>query len=687
MLSSAFGASPAQLLQSGNNSGIIGDSANSWNISNITPLEDEEAQLDGLLDGYISDDAIHNYSSPECYPDTRTTVRNEIGWRVDESRFQKSPLLWLNGPAGVGKSVIAKTISEFHDKVVATFFFSTSSDRSATMLLPTLARQLARSIPDTRKYIIASLNHNPLLLMSEVEEQFDHLILQPLKSITTLESCRPGISRPVMVIDGVNECTNERMLGRFLRALVHAGKRGMPVRFLICSQQEPWIRAILGTDDVNTTANEQELRFPSLLERVSYFVRSPFPEYPSRTDLHTPIQRSRGFTKFLQDVWELYRPIIIGVNIPSPSDTSDEHSDTLDKICHHRVISSIQIGFSEECKNDIARYLTDKFKAIYPGDGTNPWFRPSDISNLVEVSCGQFLYASTIVRLLEYPNYHSNYHSEDILDMARRTSLPTPDFDNMYKAILERAMRERLDSQTEWRFVMDSLAILVFFAGNAHFFTVPKSFPVIESLLGLKRGELTTKLSMMHSVLKIVPGESVQVHHRSFLEYLQDQKRSGKYYISYSAAIRRVLILMVRTGLRYNIFQDNDSGRLYIQDMIVAYHGNFFGRSRFSNVLILLHYLIHLRMRESLILVFDRHIPLALSVPPVCRLIIRFLLGFLGTFIISLTTYLLFLGLSINIPFFDPFLHPFFVATGGFFVPSRLLFILLVSLTLILLVE
>ncbi|KIL67249.1 hypothetical protein M378DRAFT_298424 [Amanita muscaria Koide BX008] len=559
MLSSDSSASIQQPLQSPqindqNNNGLGSNNIDaSGNYqSNITPPEDDEAQLDRPLDRYVSKDALLDsiHSPPVCHPRTRITVRNEIGKWMDESGFAKSSLLWLNGPAGVGKSVIAKTISGLHGQVVAAFFFSTSSDRSAAMLVPTLAWQLARNIPDTKKHIIASLKNSSSLLTSELGAQFDLLILQPLKkSTTTLKS------RPVMVIDGVDECTDESMLARFLRVLVQAGERGdMPVRFIICSRPEPWIRAILGrVSDVNTTANEQ------LLERIPSFVR-----YSSRTELHL-----RGFTKFLQDVRELYRPIWLGVDKEAPSP-----SDALDKNYHRRVISRIQIGLSEESRKDVARYLTDKFYEIrHPGDGSSP----SDISDLVEASRGQFLYAATIVKLLD----EDGHHPRDVLEMIRGSSLPSPDLNKLYKAILRRAqdtirnqaIEGGLDYQTEWRRMMDSLAILIFFAENVHFF-VPKSFPVIESLLGLKRGKLTRNLRGMHSVLNIVPGESVRVHHRSFLDFLQSQERTGEYYISYSTAFRRVLILMGRTGLRglrFNIFH----GRLCIQDMTVAYHESF----------------------------------------------------------------------------------------------------------------
>ncbi|KAM6493003.1 hypothetical protein JOM56_011137, partial [Amanita muscaria] len=139
---------------------------------------------------------------------------------------------------------------------------------------------------------------------------------------------------------------------------------------------------------------------------------------------------------------------------------------------------------------------------------------------LVKASGGQFLYASTIVRLLDNPRFSP----KKVLEMARRRSIPTSDLDELYKAILKRAQEDNPDYQ----FVKGSLAILIFFAGNVHFPTVQKNFPVIEFLLRLEKGDLNTKLCEMHSVLSIVPGESVGVYHRSFLEFLLDHKRSGE---------------------------------------------------------------------------------------------------------------------------------------------------------------
>jgi hypothetical protein len=81
-----------------------------------------------------------------CLKGTRNTVLNEIeSWAKD---FNKSPVFWLNGLAGTGKSTIAQTIAErifAEGHLGASFFCSRDfEDRSNLhFIFPTLAFQLA----------------------------------------------------------------------------------------------------------------------------------------------------------------------------------------------------------------------------------------------------------------------------------------------------------------------------------------------------------------------------------------------------------------------------------------------------------------------------------------------------------------------------------------------------------------
>jgi hypothetical protein len=86
-----------------------------------------------------------------CLRSTRETVLNEIeSWTKD---FNESPVFWLNGLAGTGKSTIAQTVSEriFADGLLGASFFCSRDfeDRSDLHLIfPTLAFQLAHKYPE-----------------------------------------------------------------------------------------------------------------------------------------------------------------------------------------------------------------------------------------------------------------------------------------------------------------------------------------------------------------------------------------------------------------------------------------------------------------------------------------------------------------------------------------------------------
>jgi hypothetical protein len=86
-----------------------------------------------------------------CLKGTRGAILSCIElWARDPN---KSPVCWLNGLAGTGKSTIAKTIAErlFVDgQLGASFFCSRDFEdrRNIQLIFPTLATQLACNYPE-----------------------------------------------------------------------------------------------------------------------------------------------------------------------------------------------------------------------------------------------------------------------------------------------------------------------------------------------------------------------------------------------------------------------------------------------------------------------------------------------------------------------------------------------------------
>jgi hypothetical protein len=180
--------------------------------------------------------AEHRHESRSgCLEGTRESVLDEIEkWTKD---FDKSPVFWLNGLAGTGKSTIAQTIAGrvFADgRLGASFFCSRGiEDRSNLQLIfPTLAFQLAQKYPTFRSSLIPLLQSNPDVVHESLQDQMQKFLVEPLRSA--------DIST-VIVIDALDECRDEDPESAILLVLGQSVRDIPRVKFFITSRPETHI--------------------------------------------------------------------------------------------------------------------------------------------------------------------------------------------------------------------------------------------------------------------------------------------------------------------------------------------------------------------------------------------------------------------------------------------------------------
>ena len=170
-----------------------------------------------------------------CLKGTRESVLDEIEhWTED---FAKSPVFWLNGLAGTGKTTIAQTIAErvfANGHLGASFFCSRSfEDRSNLKLIfPTLAIQLAQKYPGFRASLVPLLQSNLDVVHESLQDQMNKLLVKPLQSarIST-----------VIVIDALDECKDQDPESAILIVLGQSVSKVPGVKFFVTSRPESHI--------------------------------------------------------------------------------------------------------------------------------------------------------------------------------------------------------------------------------------------------------------------------------------------------------------------------------------------------------------------------------------------------------------------------------------------------------------
>ncbi|PKK52611.1 hypothetical protein CI102_3244 [Trichoderma harzianum] len=183
-----------------------------------------------------------------CLQGTRSHIIAQIEEWGTNSDSQS--VFWLNGTAGTGKSTISRTIAQsFANKNIlgASFFFKRGGgDRSGTnFLITTIAGQLVRRIPSIASRIREVLDFEPQIHEKPLGDQFQKLILDPLKNT-------PGCwsSSLLIVVDALDECGNEENMRTLIGIFSKAQQRNNPrLKVFLTSRPELPIR--LGFEEIS----------------------------------------------------------------------------------------------------------------------------------------------------------------------------------------------------------------------------------------------------------------------------------------------------------------------------------------------------------------------------------------------------------------------------------------------------
>ena len=269
-----------------------------------------------LLEKHIIFGALHNSAergdSPKCHENTRVAVIEEIMSWVNSD--PQTRVLWMNGPAGAGKTAIAHTITEMCYRagiLAASFFFSRSiSGRNEkTFLITTIISQLIVAIPRIREHVGNALHQDHSLLSRSLEAQLEALIVRPLERVTSDANSIDLLHPKLIVLDGLDECGDCESHYSVLQVIFAAvSQYNLPFSFFITSRPEQKIReafneAALGLITVRLVLDDKYLPDADirtfLLSKFQDIKRkhpsgSSLLSWPSEGDVERLVQRSSG---------------------------------------------------------------------------------------------------------------------------------------------------------------------------------------------------------------------------------------------------------------------------------------------------------------------------------------------------------------------------------------------------------
>ncbi|KAF5310978.1 hypothetical protein D9619_008273 [Psilocybe cf. subviscida] len=273
-----------------------------------------------VLQSAAAPSAFHDsgdyFDTPKCHPNTRIAVMNELhdfALRCSDTGHAK--ILWLNGPAGAGKSAIARSLCEEFsatNSLVASFFFNRSdaSRNNHKSFVATIAYQVyGHVLPHYQSLILGVIERDPLIFTRSVDTQFKALISVPLHDL--FENGYFSINRKrLIVIDGLDECSTAAAQINILTVIQKISEKAdFPFIFLIASRPEHEIQAFFGSSAIIPLLYQLNLNDSYLPDvDIERFLKDklqqtrddhPFKdsiprEWPSNTSIRALVRKSSG---------------------------------------------------------------------------------------------------------------------------------------------------------------------------------------------------------------------------------------------------------------------------------------------------------------------------------------------------------------------------------------------------------
>jgi len=209
--------------------------------------------------------------------------------------------------------------------------------------------------------------------------------------------------------------------------------------------------------------------------------------------------------------------------------------DTFNQDQFNSVTNRIVLDDKYDPDADIERYLRSAFDDIkrqhplsrhFPED----WPTDEEIMQIVQKSCGHFIYAATVIRFVQSYRHRPVVRLKIIFGLSPpNRDLPFVEIDALFTHILS--------AVADINLVLEVLSLLLTMLGIAR----PSH---MEELLLCDQGEIQMLLVDLHSIIRVPENDTdeIRILHASFRDYLLDRSRSGPFFIDLSEAYAKLAV-------------------------------------------------------------------------------------------------------------------------------------------------
>ncbi|TFL05500.1 hypothetical protein BDV98DRAFT_500333, partial [Pterulicium gracile] len=255
-----------------------------------------------------------------CTANTRTELIAKIQSWAQDTSSDSSPVFWLSGSAGTGKSTVAYTICQQlkAEGLLGASFFCSRNDpcaRDRQNIIPTILQQLLHRVSPAYASTLCALPLGEIL--PEINRHVNELLVQPWLRARASEPDPNNRRHLVVVVDALDEVESDgsQLVGDLIKALLAQKTTFQGIKFLLTSRPHPRIVEECEPIQRHAIYRMEQISPGHATKDIRHYLHTELPQL--QEELDSTVERCAGLfiiaatvVRHVRPHFETYKPSI-----------------------------------------------------------------------------------------------------------------------------------------------------------------------------------------------------------------------------------------------------------------------------------------------------------------------------------------------------------------------------------------